>query len=74
VDRLASESSAWLAEIVNAAFGAGLRITALLALQWNNDDFAKGVIHVRTTDSKSGKADDAPMLDRASTTPLPSRG
>ena len=65
IDRLADACAPLVADIVRVGFGSGLRIAALLALQWRDVDFARSRIHVRAASSKSGKHYDAPMIGKA---------
>lgn len=65
VKRLAAVCKPWLRDIVIVGAYSGLRIASLLGLQWDDIDFAKGTIHVRASESKSGRPYDAPMLGPA---------
>lgn len=65
VDRLAAACKPWLADIVIVGAYSGLRITSLLGLTWGDVDFARGVIRVRASESKSGRTYEAPMLGPA---------
>jgi|GEM_PF-5612209 len=65
VAKLVGVCKPWLADLVNVGVSSGLRISALLALEWDDVDFADGVIRVRAVNSKSGKAYSAPLLGRA---------
>ena len=65
VAKLVAVCKPWLADLINVGVASGLRISALLSLEWADVDFAAGVIRVRAVNSKSGKAYNAPLLGRA---------
>ncbi|WP_422932226.1 tyrosine-type recombinase/integrase [Singulisphaera sp. PoT] len=65
VAKLIGVCKPWLADLINVGVASGLRISALLSLEWDDVDFTDGVIRVRAVNSKSGKAYNAPLLGRA---------
>jgi integrase len=51
----------WLRDIVIVGANTGLRISAMLGLEWRNVNFERGVILVRQEHSKSGRWYEVPM-------------
>jgi integrase len=61
VQRLVAACNPWLADVVLVGVNTGLRITALLGLEWRDVDFDAGMIAVRAELDKAGRGYRVPM-------------
>lgn len=61
VARLVAECRPWLADVVLVGVNTGLRISALLGLEWRDVDFDRGEVRVRRELDKAGKGYRVPM-------------
>lgn len=61
VSRLVAACKPWLADVVLVGVNTGLRITALLGLEWRDVDFTTGLVTVRIELDKAGRGYRVPM-------------
>lgn len=52
-------------DVARVGLNTGIRISALLALEWRDVDFARGVVVVRASESKSGRRYEVPLSGEA---------
>lgn len=55
----------WIKDMIRLGLNTGIRISALLALRWEQVDWDAGLIRVRATNSKSGRPYDVPITPTA---------
>lgn len=61
LDRLVSGCRGWLRDLVIVGANTGLRISAMLGLEWRNVNFERSVVLVRHAHSKSGRWYEVPI-------------
>ncbi len=51
----------WLGDLIQVGANTGLRITALLSLEWRDVSFDRGILRVRAANDKAGRGYQLPM-------------
>lgn len=59
--RLVAGTRGWLRDLIQVGANTGLRISAMLGLEWRDVDFGRNVVICRAAESKSGRRYEVPM-------------